>query len=72
MDNNKFYNENKRGRGNRYVWEVEQKEKLALFLFLAKEQVLWTMTTKAVYLSLIKHLCNECQMLLDYLLWARC
>lgn len=30
------------------------------------------MTTKAMYLGLIKHFFNECQMLFDYLLGARC
>lgn len=43
-----------------------------LFMILAKEQVSRTMTTKAMYLGLIKHLFNECQMLFDYLLQARC
>lgn len=43
----------------------------AIFMFLAKEQVLWTVTTKAMYLGFIKHLFNKCKVSSDYLLWAK-
>lgn len=43
-----------------------------IFVFLDKEQVLWTMTTEARYLSFIKYFLNEYEMLFYYLLWERC
>lgn len=43
-----------------------------IFMFLAKEQVLGSKATQAMYLGLIKHLVNECPMFFDRSLWARC
>lgn len=38
-----------------------------MFMFLSKEQVVWTMTIKAMYVGLIKHLMNvKCHLIIWY------